>query len=115
MKIDNPLLKLPSRNYVYSSLGISFLIMILVFVLKDLLPPQVPLYYGKPVGEDQLVPTLGLLIAPGVSLGIIIINIALSRIVSDVFFKKALIMSSFFVSLLTAITILKIIFLVGFF
>ncbi len=115
MKIDNPLLKLPSRNYVYASFGISLFVSLLVILLKGWLPPEVPLFYGRPVGEEQLVLTFGLLIAPGVAILITILNIILVKTIGDMFLKRALIMASFFVSILTAITVLKIIFLVGFF
>ncbi|MFI5240960.1 MAG: hypothetical protein ACHQUA_00845 [Microgenomates group bacterium] len=115
MKIDNPLEKLPNKNHVYFSVGISLFIAILVVILKGFLPPEVPLYYGKAVGEEQLVPTLGLLFAPGVSLFVTILNVALSKSIKDVFFKKVLIVSALFVSILIAITVIKIVFLVGFF
>ncbi len=86
-----------------------------IFFLKDFLPPVVPLFYGGASGEGQLVPTLGLLIAPGVALIITLLNIGLSTITKDDFSKKALAIAAFVVSILTTVTIIKIFFLVGFF
>lgn len=86
-----------------------------IVVLKNWLPPLVPLFYGKPSGSGQLVTTYELLIAPGVSLLVIIINTFLSLYIPDLFLKKTLIIGAFLLSLLTAITVFKIIFLVGFF
>jgi hypothetical protein len=115
MKIDNPIERLPMKKFMYSSIGLSFFTALVVIALKGLLPPEVPLFYGKPTGEEQLVPTLGLLIAPGVSLLIVIINTIFVGLIKDLFLKKTLIVSSLFVSLLTTITVFKIVFLVGFF
>lgn len=115
MKIDNPIERLPMKRFMYSSIGLSLFTALAILGLKGLLPPEVPLFYGKPTGEEQLVPTLGLLIAPGVSLLIVILNTIFVGLTKDVFLKKALIISSLFVSVLTTITVIKIIFLVGFF
>lgn len=79
------------------------------------MPPVVPLFYGKPSGEGQLVPTLGLLIAPAASLLITLLNTALSVVTNDTFFKQVLIATTLLITLLTTITVLKVIFLVGFF
>lgn len=103
------------KNYYYSSLVLSVLSAILIFIFKGMLPPVVPLLYGSPVGDGQLVPGLGLLLAPGVSLGITIGNMFLSRGVKDIFFKRILAISSVLVAILATITVVKIFFLVGYF
>lgn len=86
-----------------------------ILVARGYLPPVVPLLYGRPLGESQLVPTLGLVIAPAVALGISVLNIFLSVFIQESLTKKILIISGFLVSILSTITILKIILLVGFF
>lgn len=88
---------------------------IAIIVLKGFLPPIVPLLYGNPTGSGQLVPTLGLIIAPGISLIIIVINIILSLTVKNDFLRKTLAISTLLISVLTTITIIKIILLVGYF
>lgn len=106
---------LPLKGYVYASVGLSFVSILAILILKNYLPPVVPFFYGLPVGSSQLVPTLGMLLAPGVNILIILLNIVLSNFSKDVFFKRTLIISGFFVSMLTTITVFKIIVLVGFF
>lgn len=106
---------IPNKNYFYYSAGISILLIIIVYAIKNYLPPEVPLFYGKAVGQDQLVPTLGLLYAPLTSLTITFINFLLTRVIKDSFLQKILVLISFFVSILIAITTIKIIFLVGHF
>lgn len=107
--------KLPSKNYVYLSAGLSLFLALTVLVARNYLPPEVPLFYGKPVGEEQLVPNLGLLIVPGILLLTVITNTVLSVVTNEPFLKKTLIFSALFVTIIAAITIFKIIFLVGFF
>lgn len=107
--------KLPYKKIIYVSLGLVFLDSIAILILKNFLPPQIPLFYGKPIGEEQLTTSFGFLIAPAASLTIIILNTALSLLIDDQFLKKALIFSSFFISILITMTIFKIIFLVGLF
>ena len=103
------------RNYFLASIIINLLTALAVLILKSFLPPLTPLFYGRPVGATQLTATLGLLIAPGISLLLTIVNLLLSFTVKDDFLKKVLAVSTAFISLLTTITVIKIIFLVGFF
>jgi hypothetical protein len=105
----------PHKSYIYISLAFSAVSAVIIFAVKDYLPPVVPFFYGLPSGANQLTPTLGLLIAPTVALIVTAINIMLTKITKDQFFKKALIFSSVFVSVLMFITTIKIILLVGFF
>lgn len=105
----------PLKGYVYASGGLSFVSILAILILKSYLPPVVPLFYGLPIGSSQLIPALGLLLVPSVNILIGILNIILSNFSKDIFFKRTLIISSFFVSVLTTITVFKIIALVGFF
>jgi hypothetical protein len=113
MNIKSLWAKVVLKNYVIAGASLSLLSAVLILLFKGILPPQVPLFYGLPVGEARLASTLGFLIAPGVSFLIVIINTLASVFVSDLFYKKTLIISSFFVSILVIITVLKVIFLVG--
>ena len=107
--------KITYRNYFFAAIIINVGVALIIILLKNFLPPLAPLFYGKPVGEAQLVNSFGLLIAPGVSFLITILNILLSFWVKDDFLNKILAISAIIVSILVAITIIKIIFLVGFF
>ena len=107
--------KVVLKNYAIGGVSLALISALLIFLFKGNLPPQVPLFYGLPVGEAQLTGYWGFLIAPGASLLITIVNIFISTLIADTFYKRVLIVSSFFVSILVAITVLKIIFLVGIF
>lgn len=106
---------LPFQEYTTISLILSIVTIFVTLLLRSKLPPIVPLFYGRPVGEGQLVPTLGLIIAPGGALIFTLINTFLAILSKDEFLKKTLVLTSFLVSLLLSITVIKIIFLVGFF
>lgn len=106
---------LPDKGYVYFSVILSLLSAISIIVLKSFLPPVVPLFYGLPVDSSQLVPSLALLIAPGVAILITFINISLTNLSDDVFFKRTLVASQAFISLLLGIAVLRIVLLVGLF
>lgn len=103
------------RNYFLAAIIINVGVLLSLVLLKNFLPPLAPLFYGRPMGEAQLTNTFGLLVAPGASLLITTINLLLSLWVEDDFLKKLLAVSTVVVSILTAITITKIILLVGFF
>lgn len=115
MKIKSLWNNLPFKGYIYTTVIINLLILVLIFACIGFLPPEAPLFYGNVLGESQLTKTIFLAIAPLTSLIILIVNISLSYITDDLFLKKVLIVSALFISILTAITILKIILLVGLF
>ena len=106
---------MPYRNFFLAAIIINIGVLLSLILLKNFLPPLVPLYYGRPMGEAQLTNTFGLLIAPGISLLVTVLNLCLSLWVRDDFLKKLLAVSAIVISTLTAITITKIILLVGFF
>lgn len=106
---------LPFSKYLYASIVLNIVSIVTIFALKSFLPPVVPLFYGLPGGVNQLVPKLGLIIAPGAGILVALINVILVSFVKDLFFKRTLVVSSIFVSILLFITTIKIILLVGFF
>ena len=105
--------KVPFAGFVLASFIINIIIIILVFVLGNFLPPEVPLFYGLPEGQDQLVSTYYLAMPALVSLIITIINLILSSVVESDLSKKALILVSLVITLFSTITTIKIVFLVG--
>lgn len=106
--------KLPLVGYVYASFVLITLSATVIAATLSNLPPVIPLFFGRPAGAGQLVPTFGLFIAPGAALIITLLNTILAIYLTDNFLKKILAVSSFFISLLSVITIIKIILLVGF-
>ncbi|HKC04820.1 MAG TPA: hypothetical protein VKC54_03035 [Patescibacteria group bacterium] len=107
--------KLPFKGLVVLGLGLNFAMILLYLIIRGFLPPIIPLLYGRPAGSGQLLPNLGILLAPMLSIVFIFLNIVISNLLTDAFSKKLLIAVSCLISFLTSITLLKIIFLVGFF
>ena len=106
---------LPLKEAVYTSFILGGVSIASIIALNAFLPPVVPLLYGLPSGDSQLVPKLGLLITPISALVIVIFNLVLAKFTKDIFFKKTLVIAGTFVSLLATISIVKTILLVGFF
>jgi magnesium-transporting ATPase (P-type) len=104
---------LPFRNLVLIALFIDIVIIGLIVSLKKLLPPEVPLMYGLPEGEEQLTTTNGLIVPAIASIVIIVANSSVSLILKNSFLKKTLILTTFVVTFFSTITIIKIFFLVG--
>lgn len=85
----------------------------LILLLQHRLPPQIPLFYGNPAGEEQLVGRIWLILPPIVSVLITAINSAGCILIKDSYLQKVLIGTTIAVTTLSTITIAKILFLVG--
>ena len=103
------------KDYIFAAIIVNLVLILLVLVLAKRLPPQVPLFYGLPISEGQLVPNYLLFIPAVVSILIILLNTFLSFSVKNEFLKKTLIVSAIASVLFPLITIVKIISLVGYF
>jgi len=103
------------EKYFYAGCIFSFLSLVFALIVRKTLPPQIPLFYGLPQGEEQLSTSLGLTLPSAFSFVIIFINYLLVRFLKNDFLKKALSVSSLIVSVLAGITTVKIAFLVGHF
>ncbi len=79
------------------------------------LPPEVPLWYQKPWGEDQLASPYFLLLLPIGAIGIYFVNgiISIYFTKDHLVFTQILFMTSLLVALLSFITLVKILFLVS--
>ncbi|PIP57053.1 hypothetical protein COX04_01675 [Candidatus Woesebacteria bacterium CG22_combo_CG10-13_8_21_14_all_45_10] len=105
--------KVPLKNYILAGGAIDLLTAIFVLFAQGRLPPQVPLFYGLPLGEDQLTKPV-LLLIPAILSGLIILfNLLLARLTKDDFLKKAFAVAGLASAVFAGITTLKIIFLVG--
>lgn len=113
--MTRPLTKidLPFKKTLITSLVTNLLLVLLVVLLKNKLPPQIPLLYGLPEGEEQLVPRLMLVLPNTLAAGIILINIGLTFVTKDMFTRKLLLLVPIVATFLAVITTLKIFFLVG--
>lgn len=88
-------------------------ILAIIFSWRSL-PPQVPLFYSRPWGEEQLATPASLFILPGLSLIIFLINSALSLFLDEEekLGRSLLTGTAMLFSLLCLITLIKIIRLV---
>ena len=102
-------------KYYLASIISNLLSSLCILIIRGFLPPVVPLYYGQPIGSEQLAPNIFLFIIPATSLLITVINIIISKSVNDEFMKKLLAIASLVISLMSIVTLVKIIMLVGFF
>lgn len=105
--------KIAFKRLIYISLALNVLNLLMISLLQRHLPPQVPLFYGMAEGEEQLTTSFGLLIPGSLSILIILINGLLSLLLESKFLQKTLSAVSFTVSLLSAITVTKIVLLIG--
>lgn len=104
---------LPFRGYIISSLSLNAVLIVIVLLLGRYLPPQVPLYYGLAVGEEQLAYRWALIIPSLVSLFILLLNVILSLLIKNDFLKQVLVISGVLVTFFSLVTTVKIVLLVG--
>ena len=101
-----------TKKLVFISIFIS---VILLLWRYPKLPPLVPIWFGKPWGIDRLAHPLWLVLLPAGSLIILIINTILSRILTRdmLIFTQILAATALIVSILSLVTLTKILFLVS--
>jgi len=112
-KEENLISTLPFKWLIAATLIFNIIIISLVFILKNKLPPELPLFYGLPEGEEQLAPTLTLSLPSAISISILIFNTALSLLIDNEFLRKTLVASAFVASFFSIIATFKIFLLVG--
>ncbi|MDO8503711.1 MAG: hypothetical protein Q7S60_03395 [bacterium] len=77
------------------------------------LPAQVPLFYSRTTGGDQLTNPLFLLLPPILSGIFLLMNLVLTRFTESDFLKRALVLGAVLSSILASITVIRIIFLIA--
>lgn len=100
-------------SLIVSTLILFATTLLLLFSFRNL-PPQVPLFYSKPWGEEQLATPFLLFIPPLVALIFLSINRVLSSWLKNPFITKILLSGATMASILTSITIIRILFIVIF-
>lgn len=90
---------------------VSIVLSLIILLFFKFLPPKLPLFYSLPWGEKQLVEHQQFFIIPGILILITLLNFIISwnLHVSQIFFKKILIMSIFVSTIILVITFIKII------
>lgn len=104
---------IPLRKLLFTSLIVSLLTIGLVLALQRYLPPEVPLLYGLPLGEEQITSSTSLIIPSLISVAVFVINASIIFVLEDKYIQQLLVMTTFAVTLLSSITTLKIIFLIS--
>ncbi len=94
-----------------ASLGLSLIILALSFYK---LPPEVPLYYSRPYGQERLASSLSLWLLPGISLVIQLIAMrgAGTVLEKDKLLAQILVWSGGLVGMMVLVSLVKIIWLV---
>lgn len=105
--------KILKRYFKYSLFLISLSLIFIVFKFKTI-PPKIPLFYSLPWGEQQLADKFFLFLLPIASIITLLLNIILAKkIKEEVLVMKLLIGTAFLFSLLSFITLVKIILLIA--
>ena len=107
-KIETIEATLPFIPLVITSLCISLLTILCSFFAREFLPPEIPLLFGLPKGQEQLTTTNGIMIPGLISLGFLIINSFLSSSLSDDYLKKTLVVVSFSLAIFATIATIEI-------
>jgi len=86
----------------------------IIFLNRQVLPPEIPLFYYHPWGKDQLAPASQIWILPAVSGGIFAVNTVIAWLIykSDKFLAQALVFGTTILSGMGLFFLLRIINLV---
>lgn len=95
--------------------GLSVLIFAAILIWKwNHLPPELPLFYSLPRGEEQLGSMYSLLLIPGISLTIFVLHTFAGIWIfnEEKLAARILMSSALFISLILLVTFFKIVFLI---
>jgi len=105
--------KVPFTKQIIYCLVINLVMITLAILSIFMLPPEIPLLYGLPEGNDQLVKSWAIVIPNLTSLIIMFVNSILAMRTKDEYLKKVVILTGFTATFFAIITVLKIFFLIG--
>jgi len=101
------------KNYVATAITINLLVILSVLAVTGFLPPQVPIFYGLPEGQDQLATSWFLILPAATSLFILVANLVVTPLIKEPFLQKTLVLAGITTAFFSTVTTAKIIFLVG--
>lgn len=101
------------RKPIWFFLIFNLILLLVLIILKNHLPPVIPLFYGAPAGSAELAANQAIFLPTILTATETLINLILTFKVKDEFIKKALIGSCGFLTFLSAFTTIRIILLVG--
>lgn len=103
----------PQTVVIIVCVAINLLVILWVGLSQNSLPPEVPLFYGMPMGEEQLASSSLLVLPAVIALILIAINFLLLKVSRDQFLQNVLVSTMVVITALSSITITKIVLLVG--
>lgn len=86
---------------------------LLILILKNHLPPVIPLFYGLPVSTSEIARSTNLIILPLISESLSITNVGVAKITKDKFLEKIASGFTILVTILSLVAVIKIFTLVG--
>lgn len=92
---------------------LNLIIILFVIFSQNNIPPVVPLFYGMPYGKEQLADKILLVLPPLIAIGVTVISSLLVKILKDDFLQKVLLVAMYTATLLSIITVVKVISLVS--
>lgn len=113
INVDPRLEKLPLFNLIVFSTVINIVTIVLGLVSRFFLPPLIPIFFGLPQTDEQLASSIYILIPPTITVLLTFINIAISLKIQSNYNKRVLAFTTFALSILSTIAVVKIILLVG--
>ena len=105
--------KVPFSKQVICCLLINLVMILLATLSIFVLPPEIPLLYGLPEGNDQLVKSWAITVPNLVAFILMFINTIFAINTKDEYLKKIIILAGFTATFFATITVIKIVFLVG--
>lgn len=106
-------MRLPFSKHFLVIFVVNLVVAGLALAVQTFLPPEIPLFYGQPKGENQIAAKIFLILPSSSALVVSAFNLLLSKVIGNKFLEKVLIGISYTISALALITTLRIIFLVG--
>lgn len=112
-KSKNPLDRLPLSKWAGATIIFGVVISGLSLLALLVLPPEIPLYYGAGEPRNQIAPAWKIVFPSVIALLGSTINFLLALVITNDFLKKTLVVTSISISILAALTTLKIFLLVA--
>lgn len=101
------------RNPNLICISINVFVITVLLLISNKFPPQIPIFYGKPSGEEQLGAWILILVPPSMAVFINIANEWLKFVLSNKFLSKILNGISIIVTALSTITAVQITLLIA--
>jgi hypothetical protein len=92
---------------------VNLVVIVIIAIASSYLPPQVPLLYGAPKGEEQLARQSFLMVPPIMVTAITILNTLLARFIKDRFLDRVIFGFTLVTTVLSTVTVVRILLLVG--